>query len=254
MADLMFEKSTSSRELFSPSTVESLADTLYEIGRDLLCKQEFSKAETWLNRAHELLNGPELDRLSMDANELRVSVMQSLIKTHMALEPDGHMEKARNMLALLENELGDKLVVLLLKLEMLSHSANEVFDAISYSDVLQRMTRAIALNDSNFKLMMFHIRQLGNKSPSLACKALDSFLSLRVLSNEREYPPEWIEKCLITRLYLTSMHRESADIFTSLNNLFSMIVAAVAKPVSSEATLAAHTVGYIFSNQVSQNR
>ncbi len=248
MADVMFEKSTSSWELFSPSTVESLADTLYEIGRELLSKQEFSQAETWLNRAHELLNGPELDRLSMDANELRVSIIQSLIKTHMALEPDKHMDKARNMLALLENELGDKLVVLLLKLEMLSHSEDEVFDANSYSDILQRMTRTVPLNSNNFKLMMFHIRQLGNKSPSLACKVLDGFLSLRILNNEQDLPAEWVEKALVTRLYLTSMQRESLDIFTSLDKIFSVVIAGVAKPVSSGATLAAHTVSYILYN------
>ena len=164
MAGFMFEKSTSERELFTPSTLESLADVLYEIGKDLLEKERFAQAETWLGRAYGLLNGPELDRLSMDANELRVSIMQSLVKTHMAqaqaLNSSEQMDEARNMVALLETEVGDKLLVLLLKLELLSHPQNVTFDDISYSDVLQRMVRTIILNNSNFKLIMFHIRQL----------------------------------------------------------------------------------------------
>ncbi len=74
----MFSKSEPSISHLDPTTAEKLADVLFEIGRDLLQKKVFPMAVRWLERAHNVLGGQELDKLSMDAGELRLSVMHSL--------------------------------------------------------------------------------------------------------------------------------------------------------------------------------
>ena len=238
----MFNKSTSSCQLFDPNTAESLADTLYEIGKDLLLKKQYEMASKWLERALEALTGQELDRLSMDASELRMSILESNIRALLGRQTPETADKARNLVELLESEVGDKLIVLLLKLELLSSTTNETFDSNSYADVLRRMTRSTVLSADNFKLIMYHIRKLSDKSPSLAYRALDELLSLRILPEDKE---EWVEKVLITRLYMTVSQRDSIDAWVSLEELFSFIVANMRQPISSAATLAAHTVGFV---------
>lgn len=235
----MFKKSMSSRQIFDPNTAESLADVLFEIGKDLLHKKEYKLAVKWLDRALEVLTGQELDRLSMDASELRISIIESSIKANLGLHSQEAVERARVLIESLENEIGDKLIVLLMKLDLVSSTTNESFDSNLYADILRRMTRSTILNAENFKLIMHHIRKLNDKCPSLGCKALDELLTLRILPEDKE---EWIEKVLITRLYMTVGQRDSVDALISLEALFSMIVANIKQPISAAATLAAHTV------------
>jgi hypothetical protein len=239
LAEHMFKLSISSIQSFDSNTAESLADVLYEMGKDLLQKQQYQLAVKWLDRSYEVLNGQELDRLSIDASELRTSIMQTLIKALLCLKEPESVQRARSLVNLLESVLGDKLIVLLLKLELLSAPSTEAFDSGQYSDVLQRMTRSIPISDVNFRLFMFHVRKLNDKSSSLACKALDDLLNLRILREERD---EYIEKVLITRLWITLSQRECPEALVSLHELFSLIVANIKKPISSAATHGAHTV------------
>jgi hypothetical protein len=237
MAEFMYKKSTSRQ--IDPHTAESLADVLYEMGKDLLGKQQFELAIKWLERAFDIMDGQELDILSMDASELRQSILQSSVKALLGTKAQENIEKANSLVNMLDNELGDKLVVLLLRLELLSASSAETFDSSEYSDVICRMTRTLNFNDDTFRLIMFHIRKLNDKSPNLACKALDELLSLRILKEERA---DWTEKILVTRLYMTAGQRESPDSLMELSNLFSLIVDNIAQPISSGASLGAHTV------------
>ncbi|TAQ83981.1 hypothetical protein B7494_g7694 [Chlorociboria aeruginascens] len=239
VAEHMFDKSVSSKELFDPNTSESLADVLYEIGKDLLVKKQYEIAVKWLERAYELLINQELDRLSMNASELRMSIMEALVKSLLGLHRQEATERADGLVALLENDSGDKLVVSLLRLEILSATTNEFFDSNSYSDVLSKMVRSLILSESNLKLVIHHIRKLNDKSPSLACGVLDELLSLRVLHADKD---EWIEKVLITRLWMTVGQRDGSDSIAAVEQVLSTIMANVQRPVSPAATLAAHTL------------
>jgi hypothetical protein len=80
VAEQMYQKSMASQQLFKPGTAESLADVLYELGKDMLNKQQCSLAIKWLERSYKVLEKQELDRLSIDASELQTSIMQSLIR------------------------------------------------------------------------------------------------------------------------------------------------------------------------------
>ncbi len=181
----------------------------------------------------------------MDANELRTSIIQSLIKALLGVQNAEETERARSLVDLLENEIGDRLIVFLLRLELLSATEAEVFDSTSYCDILQRIIRTAMLSEGNFKMIMFHVRKLNNKSPSMACKALDEFMNLRVLKQEKD---EWIEKVLITRLWMATEQRESQESLILLQDLLSVISDNLIKPVSPAATLAAHTVSSKFSS------
>jgi len=235
----MFNQSMASGTIFDPNTAENLADVLYEMGKDLLQNKQHKLAAKWLERALDVLTGQELDRLSMDASELKMSIAELFIKALLGTQDQDSADKARNLVGLLESEVGDKLIVLLLKLELLSSANQETFDSNSYADILRRMTRSIVLNEENFKLIMYHIRKLNDKSPSLACRALDELLRLRVLDEEKE---EWIEKILITRLYMTVGQRDSDNALFGLEQLFSLIVSNIKQPIGSTATIAAHAV------------
>jgi hypothetical protein len=234
----MYTKASLSEQVLDPSTAESLADLLFEMGKELFGKKQFDLAVKWLDRAFAVLSSQELDRLSSDASELRTSIIQCSVKALLGVGQQDAKEQADNLVTLLENEVGDKLIVLLLRLELLSVSG-EVFDSVSYGTVLQRIIRTVALTDPNFKLIMHHIRQLNDKSPSLACNALDEFLRSRVFEADND---EWLETVLINRLWMATSQRDGANVPSSVQRILDMVLSNVGRPVGCSATFAAQMV------------
>lgn len=234
----MYMNASLSERFLDPSTAESLADLLFEMGKELLGKKQFNLAAKWLDRAFTVLNSQELDKLSLDASELRTSIIQCSVKALLGVGEHNAKEKADSLVGLLENEIGNKLIVLLLRLELLSVSG-EVFDTVSYGTVLQRIIRTVALTDSNFKLIMHHIRKLNDKSPSLACNALDEFLQSRVVEANND---EWLETVLINRLWMATSQRDGADVPSSVQQILDIVLSNVEKPMSSSAAFAAQMV------------
>ncbi|KAF7952888.1 hypothetical protein EAE96_006111 [Botrytis aclada] len=240
LAEHMFHKSMSSKELFDHATTESLSDTLYEMGKALLEKEQHALSVKWLERAYEVLSGDELDKLSADATELRISIIQSLIKALLETQIPESIQRARDLIDLLECELGDKLVVLLLKLELLTRTSNETFDGLTYSAILNKMIRTLVFNPTNLRLFMFHVRKLHEKAPSLACGALDEMVRLRV--KELVTMTEWLEKALLTRIWMCVSGRETEELFVSMEGYLTMIAGNIEKSIGVEATMAAHTL------------
>lgn len=237
----MFNKSINSKVVIDPRAAESLSDVLYEMGKGLLEKCEYRMAVTWLDRACGILDGQELDRLSTDASELRNSILQSTIKALIGINGPEEMARARDMVTQLELELGGKLIVLLLKLEIITASTDANFDVDAYASILRKMIRTLIMNESNFKLILFHIRKLNEKNSRLACATLDDLTTLRILP---EGPLERIEKVIITRLYLIKTERDNLDDILPLENIFDSIAANLTEPLSAAACLGAHTVCY----------
>ena len=239
MAEHMYKKSISSKESFDPHTAESLADVLYEMGKDMLGRQQYPLAVKWLDRAYEVLTGQEVDRLSIDASELRISIIEALVKALLGLQEQVPLQRAYSMVRMLDSELGDKLIVLLLILEVLSSSVNGSFDTSSYSDTLRRIIRSMVLSDASFRLVMFHIRKLNEKSPGLACQDLEELMKLRILKCGNG---EWVEKVLITRIWMTTGQMDTPEALSSLEECLNLVFTNTHQPVSSGAALAAHTV------------
>lgn len=235
----MYKKATSSKKDLDPYTAENMANVLYEMGKDLFHKQQHLLSVKWLERAYEVLTSQELDKLSMDANELRISIMQMFVKALLALNTPEMTERAQGIIRLLENEIGDKLIVLLLKLECLSSAPGELFDSNMYHSILKRMIRTVPLSESNFKLIMFHVKKLNERNSTLASSTLEDLLNLRLLEDGKE---EWIEKTIITRLWILTSQHDSMDILHALHKTLSNMASNLKHPLRAAAAHAGHMV------------
>lgn len=63
-----------------PNSGEALADLLFELGKNLLEKNEPNEASKWLEKAHAVIDAQEMDHLSSDADELKLSILHYLGK------------------------------------------------------------------------------------------------------------------------------------------------------------------------------
>ncbi|KAH9898758.1 meiosis protein SPO22/ZIP4 like-domain-containing protein [Xylariomycetidae sp. FL2044] len=235
VAEHVFGKVAGLLEAQDPTSAENLADSLFEIGQDLLTKSQFALAAKWTDRAYQIINCQDLEQLSREAIELRLAISQALVQSHLkANSPEG-FQKAENHVAYIEAEIGDKLVVLLLRLELLLHSPAEVFDGAGYAAVLRRMIRSLDVSDSNFKLMIHHIRKLDDKCPSLAFSVLDEFIVTCVLPAQRD---DWIERSVILRVHMATSRRDGPDTIQGLITLLDSVEAQTPKPLVAGTALA----------------
>lgn len=74
----MFAKCRQLRCELTPSTAESLADLLYSMGASMVRAQKYEAAVRWLERAHDVLGEQDIEVLSPEVGELRLSIMQSI--------------------------------------------------------------------------------------------------------------------------------------------------------------------------------
>lgn len=239
VAEHMFKKSIADERKLDLKTAESMADLLYEMGNDLLGQKQFELSVKWLDRAFNILMSQDLEKLSSDASELRTSIMQCSVKSLISLERQDAFDKARCLVDLLESEIGDKLVVLLLRLELLESPINDLFDSDAYGLVLQRIITSVVLTETTFKLLMHHIRKLSDKGPGLACKILDTFLNIRLVSEGKE---EWIEKALISRLWMATSQNDGPEVIAVVGDVLNILASNLKNLVSASATHAAQTV------------
>lgn len=77
-AEHMFSKIKLMHCEIPPSTAENFTDLMYEMGKDLLRKRNYELAVRWLERAYDVISEQELEMLSSEAGELRLSIMQSI--------------------------------------------------------------------------------------------------------------------------------------------------------------------------------
>ncbi|KAF1989013.1 SPO22-domain-containing protein [Aulographum hederae CBS 113979] len=232
-----FSKITKQGETLDPQAAEKLADLLFEIGKDQMAKKNYEWAAKWLERAYDVLAEQELENLSEDSAELNMSIIQKLIRAFVAQDNDEARVRAWDLVTLMEQDYADKMVVWLLKLELLS--SDRTTDPAAYYTVLQRMIRSAVLTQPNFKTMMYHIRKFKDKDPHLACKAIDELLIDRLCGQAKE---ESIESAAMTRIWITLTTSENADAVSSLNELFENLNRGLERPFTSSATHAAQTL------------
>ncbi|KAI0485651.1 meiosis protein SPO22/ZIP4 like-domain-containing protein [Xylaria cf. heliscus] len=145
-------------------SAEQVADALFEIGRGLALKKNYPLAGKWLERAYELINAQEISHLSRDAIELRLAISQALIQVYLDIGSPDYMSRAENHIAYIETELGDKLVVLLFRTEVLLRSPAETFDSKAYTEILRRMIRTVALKQQDVDSALRCLEQISEAS------------------------------------------------------------------------------------------
>ncbi|KAF2872932.1 meiosis protein SPO22/ZIP4 like-domain-containing protein [Massariosphaeria phaeospora] len=237
IAEHMFAKSKQLTHTLALSTAETVADLLFEMGKDLSAKRNYELAVRWLERAYDVLGEQDLELLSPEAGELRLSIMQSLIQVYMKLKTTDSRKKAWDMLGLLEADYAEKLAVSLLKLELLW--TEDSIDSVQVYSVILRMIRTVVLNETNFKTIMHNIHKLKDHSNASSCKSLDDLIEIRLFREENQ---NWIEKAFITRIWLGTTSSYSDNCLETLHELFEMVSRNTKGPLSAPATHAAQTL------------
>lgn len=235
----MYGKSKSFIKEIDPTSAEELADALFEIGDSFLQKKDYLMAAKWLGRAHELINSQELERLTREATELRLAISRAVIHSLIGIHTTNSFQQAEDHVACLESELGDKLLVLLLRLEIIDSAPGEIFDGESYANILRRMFRSMCLSDATFLLAISHIRKLDDKCPTMAVPVLDEFLLDLVIPSQKT---EWIDRTVLLRVMLATHRRNSSDVISNLTLTFDRVAERIEKPLSVDPTQAIVTV------------
>ena len=234
VAEHMYTKTEALRQFLTPDYAERLADVLYEIGKSLSARNDFPIAVKWLERANDVINGQEIEQLSREGLELRLAILQALVTALLGSgAPDG-LEKAKNYVAFIEAEAGNKFVVSLLKLELLQKTPAEVFDSEAYEDVLRHIIRNFSFSDSGFKLIVHHIRKLHDKSPGAGCAVLDDFI-VALGGADKD---GWMEKAVVMRVWMMTNQRDSVETIKAAEE----VLGHLARPLTAEAAVAAQAV------------
>ncbi|KAI9804595.1 MAG: hypothetical protein M1833_006668 [Piccolia ochrophora] len=235
----MFSKASIATTNLDPATAEKLADLLYEMAVSLLQGKFYELATKWLERSNDVLVGQAQEKLSLEAGELRLSVMHALgkrsdmhqsiltltnllVKSLLGVGSDEAVNKAWNM------DFGDKLVVLLLKLELIATKSADT--ALEYRDVLKQIMRTVVLTEWNFKLITTHIRRLEEKSTELACGMLDEFLRTRL--SDYTDRMDWLEKFLITRIWMATKQTDTSEVRAGVVKTFDWFSDNISKTLS----------------------
>ncbi len=234
LAKLMLAKLKTDPAELEPTAAEELADTLFEIGRRQTEKSQWVDAVYWLEKAYDLLSNQSLEALSNDSGELQISIMHTMARAFLNLEGENGREQSWNILQKLDIDCGDRLAVLLLKLD--HFATNPVHSPQDYNDVLLKIIRTVHLTDTNVKTILHHVHKLKVRSPQMAHTVLAVFLSERLLSAEQ---PKWLEKALVTIIWNCTTSTGTLDIHNSLGELFDSLAAASSMPLSPSATHAA---------------
>ncbi|OTA65448.1 SPO22-domain-containing protein [Hypoxylon sp. EC38] len=235
VADYTYEKLLGCQTPNDPVSAENLADSCFEIGKDLMAKKNFSLAPKWLERAYESINTQNLEQLSREAIELRLTISQALVRAYLNTNTADGFQKAEDHVRYIESGFGDKLVVLLLRLELLLSSPAEVFDSNAYASVLRRMISSLDISDSSFNLMIHHIRKLDDKSPSLGPSVLDEFIVSRVLPTQHD---PWVERAVVLRTQMATTNRETLETIQALSTIFDRVDANMEQALPAAAVLA----------------
>ncbi|KAM7220206.1 Meiosis protein SPO22/ZIP4 like domain containing protein [Rhypophila decipiens] len=221
VAEHMYTKAERLHKFLTPNYAEKLADVLYEIGKSFSVEKDFLPAVKWLERANEILNTQSLEKLSREGVELRLAILQATVTAYLGMETPSALEKARKIVDYVESELGStKLLVSLLRLEVLRRTPPEEFDDEAYSEVLRRMIRSFNSTDSGLKLITHHIQKLQKKSPGAACAVMDELINRLREAGENL---DWMEMVVVQRMWMIQHAPLSLESFETVKKVLSLL-------------------------------
>ncbi len=86
---------------------------------------------------------------------------------------------------------------------------------------------------------MHHIHKLKDYSQATACKVLDDLIDIRLFREENQI---WVEKVVITRIWVAVSSTAGNKVVESLNDLFDIVLQNLKTSFTAPATHAAQTV------------
>lgn len=245
----MYTKADDLLRCLDPFSAEQLADTLQDIGANFSGKGDHEMALKWLRRAHALINGQELERLSTEGLEIRMSIHHDLIQTLLATRSPERVQEADDLVSYVESEIGDKPVVLHWKLEILQRSPGEIFDVDACASILRRMVRSLDLSDVTLGFLLHNIKELRDRGSRLAIGLLDELLLTRLLPCGNM---DWIGKTLVRRIWMGTMETEASDAATRLIQLLEQL-AEDSRPCNVDVAAAAQSVSALTCHMLASN-
>lgn len=213
----MHNKVEALQNRLEPISAQHLADTLQKIGSALCDKKDYPMALKWLRRANKIINAQELEKLSMQALELRDVIRHDIIKLLVCIGTPDTLREADGMITNAESEMGDQILVWFWKLEILRKSPGEVFDTDACASILRRMIRAETSTEAVLKYLLLNIKVLRDRNSALAKGLLDELLLTRLLPLGNS---EWIKKVVICRVWMATMEDSAA---TSANDMMAFL-------------------------------
>lgn len=231
----MYAKSELLQQFLTPDYAERLADVMFEIGRAMNARSEYPMAVKWLERANKIINAQNFESLSREGAELRMAILQALVTALLGTGRTDDLEQARKYVDCIEADVGRKLFVSLLRLELLQKTPAETFDEDSYASTLRGMIRDFAFSEPAFKLLIHHIRKLHDKSPATGSAMLDEFI-IKLARGDNDV---WMEKAVITRMWMITSQRDTFNTLDAIHEVLSKL----SRPLSAEAAVAAQAVG-----------
>ena len=230
----MFTKLNSSGKILDSRLIEELCDLLFEIGKDLSQKSQWIDASFWLESAHDEIAGQDSNNLSSDAGELRASIMHAMVKSLIHQGGDENREKAWNVVRALAIDYGERLVVLLLKLELIA--AETAPSAEDYRDTVEKIMDIVHLTDSNIATILHHVHRLKQWNSSMAHALLFKFMTGRLLGGEYQL---WFEKILITIVWNLVTAADISDPLDTMSRVFNDVETLSDTTITPSATHAA---------------
>ena len=221
----------------SPPLAEKLADLLFEIGKDLITKNDFPESVQWLEKAQDVLRIHDKDKLSHDSEELLVAIDHLLVRALMKLTGEEAKQKALSIVAELECGHGDRLAVLMLKLDLFQTDLNLPSEEVY--DILKRIVHTVHVTESTFKTIMHHVHSLRSRNPQLAHSVLKDFLSSRLLDVENQ---EYMEKALVTMVWNLTSSAGLTDYDHTTLHILDGLKSKVVTTLSAPATHAVQMV------------
>ncbi|KAL8706805.1 MAG: hypothetical protein Q9201_000176 [Fulgogasparrea decipioides] len=233
LAEILLAKLSPEQCVVEASVAESLADVLFEIGRDQATKQQYKPAIQWLERAHDVLMGQTSVELSTDASEMRSCIMHNIVRILLKEPSEETTRKAWNIIHDLEGEIENPLAISLLKLELLAIDQAATQD---YQEVLVQIVRQIHLSDMNVRTILHHVHELRRRSAHLAHGVLVELLTERLLAMDET---AWVEKTLVTLVWNCTASKDIADTTDTLVELLDTMVVRSVSAIGTSATHAA---------------
>lgn len=223
-----------------PSSAEEWADTLFEIGRSQSRRSRWSEAVYWLEKAHDAITGQDLQELSSDAENLQIGILHGLARAFINQKGEDNRAKAWDIIHKLSVECGNRLIVLLLKLDVFALDPTHASQ--NYRDVLQTIVNTVHLSDTNIKTVLHHAHKLRTISPVMVHDILIPLLTQRLLGTEK---PDWLERVFVIIIWNSTTFTDFQDIFSSLTELLDTLASISSKALSPSATHTAHIVSSV---------
>ena len=145
--------------------------------------------------------------------------------------------KAWNIVQELDVAHGERLIVLLLKLDLYALDPN--FSPQDFGDVLLQIVRTVHLTDTNVKTALHHVHKLRSRNPRIAHTILVS-LAVERLGGAEYFA--WLEKTLITITWNCTTSTDFTDAHRLLEDVFNTVLAHTGRALSQSATHAAQVV------------